>query len=44
VKACKNAGIIGVTFSDLRGTSVTRLALAERTEAQIASITGHIHP
>ena len=43
-KACKNAGIIGVTFSDLRGTSVTRLALAERTEAQIASITGHIHP
>ena len=40
-KACKNAGIIGVTFSDLRGTSVTRLALAECTEAQIASITGH---
>ena len=40
-KACKNAGINGVTFNDLRGTAVTRLALAGCTEAQVASITGH---
>lgn len=40
-KACKLAGIVGVTFNDLRGTAVTRLALAECTEAQIATITGH---
>jgi integrase len=40
-KACSKAGIIGVTFNDLRGTSVTRLALAECTEAEIATITGH---
>jgi integrase len=30
-----------VTFHDLRGTAVTRLALAECTEAEIATITGH---
>lgn len=40
-KACKAAGIVGVTFSDLRGTAVTRLALCGCTEAEIASITGH---
>ena len=40
-KACKKAGIAGVTFNDLRGTAVTRLALVDCTEAQIASITGH---
>jgi integrase len=40
-KACKAAGIVGVTFHDLRGTAVTRLALAECTEAEIATITGH---
>jgi integrase len=40
-KACKAAGIVGVTFNDLRGTAVTRLALAECTEAEIATITGH---
>jgi integrase len=40
-KACKKAGITGITFNDLRGTAVTRLALVECTEAQIASITGH---
>jgi integrase len=39
-KACAKAGVVGVTF-DLRGTAVTRLALAECTEAEIASITGH---
>ena len=40
-KACKKAGIAGVTFNDLRGTAVTRLALVGCTEPQIASITGH---
>jgi integrase len=40
-KACKKAGIVGVTFHDLRGTAVTRLALAGCTEAEIATITGH---
>lgn len=40
-KACEKAGIVGVTFNDLRGTAVTRLAVAGCTEAEIASITGH---
>jgi integrase len=40
-KACKRAGIVGVTFHDLRGTAVTRLAIAGCTEAEIATITGH---
>lgn len=40
-KACIKAGVSGVTFNDLRGTAVTRLALAECTEAEIATITGH---
>src|SRR5262249_6277602 len=40
-KACRRAGIVGVTFHDLRGTSVTRLAIAGCTEAEIATITGH---
>lgn len=40
-KACAAAGVVGVTFHDLRGTAVTRLALAECTEAEIATITGH---
>jgi hypothetical protein len=29
-----------MTFHDLRGTAVTRLALVEYTEAEIATITG----
>ena len=40
-KACDKAGIIDVTFNDLRGTAVTRLAMMEATEAEIATITGH---
>jgi integrase len=40
-KACTKAGIHGVTFNDLRGTAVTRLALVGCTELQIATITGH---
>jgi integrase len=40
-KACDRAGIVGVTFNDLRGTAVTRLALAGCTEAEIATVTGH---
>jgi integrase len=40
-KACKAAGIVGVTFNDLRGTAVTRLALVGATEPEIATITGH---
>jgi integrase len=40
-KACSTAGITGVTFHDLRGTAVTRLAVCGCTEAEIAAITGH---
>ena len=40
-KACRSAGVVGVTFNDLRGTAVTRLALAGATEAEIATLTGH---
>jgi integrase len=40
-KAKAKAGVVGVTFNDLRGTAVTRLALAAATEAEIATITGH---
>jgi integrase len=39
-KACAAAGVVGVTFHDLRGTAVTRLAVVEATEAEIASVTG----
>jgi integrase len=40
-KVCKRLGIVGVTFNDLRGSAVTRLALVGCTEAEIATITGH---
>jgi integrase len=40
-KACAAVGVKGVTFNDLRGTAVTRLALAECSEAEIATLTGH---
>jgi integrase len=39
--AARNAGIVGLTFHDLRGTAVTRLAIVGCTEAEIATITGH---
>lgn len=40
-KACIKSGVEGVTFHDLRGTAVTRLALAGATPPEIATITGH---
>lgn len=40
-KACKKADIQGLTFHDIRGTAVTRLALAGCSVSQIGSITGH---
>jgi integrase len=39
--ACRKAKIAGLTFHDLRGTAVTRLAEAECSHAEIAAITGH---
>jgi integrase len=35
------AGVRGLTFHDLRGSAVVRLAVAEATVPQIASFTGH---
>lgn len=40
-KACASVGVVGVTFNDIRGTAVTRLALAGATVPEIATITGH---
>ncbi|MBX3513334.1 MAG: tyrosine-type recombinase/integrase [Xanthobacteraceae bacterium] len=40
-KLCKRAGVSGLTFHDLRGTAVTKLARAGATVQEIASITGH---
>ena len=37
----KKVGIEGLTFHDLRGTAVTRLALTGCTHSEIASFTGH---
>jgi integrase len=39
--ACRRAGVVGVTFHDLRGTAVTRLAVEGCTEAEISAISGH---
>jgi integrase len=39
--AYKKAGISGVTFNDLRGTAITRLAEAGCTDSEIVTITGH---
>lgn len=40
-RATKRAGLSGLTFHDLRGTAVTRLALSGCTEAEIVTVTGH---
>jgi len=40
-KTCDRAGISGLTFHDLRGTAVVRLAIAGATVPQIATFTGH---
>jgi integrase len=40
-KACDRAGIGGLTFHDLRGTAVVRLAIAGASVPQIAAVTGH---
>lgn len=40
-KAARKAGINGLTFHDLRGTAVPRVALAVCTVPEIATITGH---
>jgi integrase len=40
-KARDKAGIVGLTFHDLRGTAVTRLALMGVEVPEIASITAH---
>jgi integrase len=40
-KVCRKAGIVGLTFHDLRGSAVVRLALADATVPQIATLTGH---
>jgi integrase len=41
LKARNKAGVSEVTFNDLRGTAVTRLALVSCSEAEIATLTGH---
>lgn len=40
-KTLAKAGVTGLTFHDLRGTAVTRFALAGCSEAEIATFTGH---
>lgn len=40
-KKKKAAGLGELTFHDLRGTAVTRLALAGATVPEIAAVTGH---
>ena len=40
-KVCERAGIDGLTFHDLRGTAVVRLAIAGASVPQIAAVTGH---
>ncbi|GGL52132.1 tyrosine-type recombinase/integrase [Wenxinia marina] len=40
-KACEAAGVEDLTFHDLRGSAVTRLAVAGAQVPQIAAVTGH---
>jgi integrase len=39
--AARSAGVSGLTFHDLRGSAITRLALAGSSEAEIATLSGH---
>ncbi len=39
--ATRKAGIVGLTFHDLRGSAITRLALAGCSEPEIATFSGH---
>ena len=39
-KACKKVGVTGLTFHDLRGSAITRLAIAGATVPEIAQISG----
>ena len=41
IPALIGSGIQGLTFHDLRGSAVDRLALANATVPQIATFTGH---
>ena len=40
-RLCAKAEIVGLTFHDLRGSAVTRLALAQASPPEIAGVTGH---
>jgi hypothetical protein len=40
-RLASRASIVGLTFHDLRGSAVVRLAIAEATVPQIATFTGH---
>jgi integrase len=40
-KTCDRARVTGLTFHDLRGTAVVRLAIAGASVPQIAAVTGH---
>ena len=40
-KVCAKANIASLTFHDLRGSAVVRLAIPEATVPRIATITGH---
>jgi integrase len=40
-EACKAAGVTGLHFHDIRGTTITMLAEAGCTLPEIVSITGH---
>ena len=40
-KVCARGGVSGLTFHDLWGTAVVRLAIAGATVPQIATFTGH---
>jgi integrase len=42
-KACAKADINGLTFHDLRGTTITKLAGVGCTHSEISAITGHKH-